>query len=156
MGLLGGDSKSSSKTNVSPSQSTANADNGSTSTSASIGSVTAGKNGSNFDSITTLDADVANNAITVSAELGKQALALSGETIAGAYELFDRQAAITEASRIGNENLARDTVQTLASKLERNTQNDAVTLLQTVGKYAAVSILGLVLLFLFFRRKSAS
>jgi hypothetical protein len=70
-------------------------------------------------------------------------------------KILDRNADVTEATRVGNANLARDLSNTLASKLEKNTQSADVTLIQTVGKYAAV-IAGIVAVAVFLSRRNTA
>lgn len=103
-----------------------------------------------------LSKDVAMEALDTAVELGKASIGQSGEVLAGVLELADRNATITENSRIGNNNLARDLATTAIDKVVKNNESADVQVLSVVGKYGAWIVGGIAVifgLFLFFRQK---
>ncbi len=194
--LFGGGGSSSSSTSTTQTNQTDN------SVVAGSGAITA----TGGSTINYMDANVAMGALDAASELGKRSLALSGDTISGAFDfadtanrragevaqgsldfarraqegafdfadtanrrgyafaesnqdatirILDRNADVTEATRVGNANLARDMSATLADKLEKNTQPADVTLVQTLGKYAAI-ITGVIVVAMFMSRRNPS
>ena len=102
-----------------------------------------------------LSKDVAMEALDTAVELGKASIGQSGDVLAGVLELADRNATITENSRIGNTNLARDLATTAIDKVVKNNESADVQVLGTVGKYAAWIVGGIAVIFgLFFLFRS--
>lgn len=130
-------SSSSSKSNASQSSSTT--DNR---VVAAEGSITA----TGGSTINYLDADVAQGAMDLAQSLGNSGLALASNTIEGGFQTFielaDRQALVTEASRVANNNLAQSLAETAISKVTKNAENPNVAVVESAAKAAQFVALG--------------
>lgn len=140
---------SKSKSSSASSQSSATTDN---KIVAEAGAVAA----SGGSTINFLSSDVALAALETARDLGESSLAFSGQAISGVVKIADQNAAITEASRVDNNNLARDLANTAISKVEQNARPVEAQVLGVVGKYGAIIaavVAGLIGLALVFRRQ---
>ena len=104
-----------------------------------------------------LSKDVAMEALETAVELGKASIGQSGKFLDGVIKVADSNAQLTENSRIGNANLARDLAQTAIEKVVKNNESADVQVLSVVGKYGAWiagAIAAALALFFIFRSKS--
>jgi hypothetical protein len=101
-----------------------------------------------------LASDVAMAALETAADLGKASISQSGEVLTGVLDLADKNAAVTEASRISNNNLAQSLAETAIQNVKESAQSDQIQLVSVIAKYGALIVGGLaVVLFLFRSRK---
>ena len=136
MGLLssifgGGGSSTTSTAN----QTTTNTDN---SVGGSSGIIATGGSTINY-----LDKDVAMAALDKATELGKAAFGQSDNFLQGALKFADNSAAVTEASRIANNNLAQTLAETAISRVQQSAQSDPVQVVNTIAKYGAWALGGI-------------
>ena len=146
--ILGGSSSSSANTTSTANQTTTNTDssvNGSSGVTATAGST-----------INFLDKNVAMAALDSATELGKAGLSASGAFVDAAVKMNADNATVTENSRIGNNNLARDLAYNAIDKVQALAQPADVQAANVTGKYivylaAAAAAVGVA--FFAFRKK---
>ena len=124
-----------SKTSSTATQSTTNTDN---SVGGSSGVIATGGSTINY-----LDKDVAMAALDKATELGKAAFGQSDNFLQGALKIADKSAAVTEASRIANNNLAQNLAETAISRVQQSAQSDPVQVVNTLAKYGAWALAGI-------------
>jgi hypothetical protein len=102
-----------------------------------------------------LSKDVAMGALETAADLGKSAISFSGDALTGILDLADKNAAVTEASRIGNNNLAQSLAETAIQNVKESAQSDQIQLVTVIAKYGAIIVGALVVVFFLFRKSSS-
>lgn len=102
-----------------------------------------------------LSDDVAMGALETAAALGKEAISFSGDALTGLLDLADKNAAVTEASRIGNNNLAESLANTAIQNVKESAQSDQIQLVTVIAKYGAIIVGALVVVFFLFRKSSS-
>jgi hypothetical protein len=146
--IFGGGGSSSANTSSTASQTTTNTDS---SVGGSSGVIATGNSTINY-----LGENVAMSALDTASELGRAGLSASGDFVAAAVKINADNATVTENSRIGNNNLARDLAYNAIEKVQALAQPAEVQAANVAGKYivyiaAAAAAVGVA--FFAFRKK---